>query len=327
MAGDGPRAAARSACRSRSTRLYFEPDGTLPEPRGRSAQAREPARPVRRGAPHAARTSASPSTATATAPSSSTSRRSRSPSDLVTALLARRHAAPAIRAGACSTTCARAASTAEEIRGGRRRPGDVSRRPLLHEGAHARGRRDLRGRALRPLLLPLLGDASRRRRDRRVRGAARRARRASGARSRELVAPLRRYAASGEINRRVDDVPRVLAAIEAEHAGAPEISHLDGLRVAYPDWWFNLRPSNTEPVLRLNLEADDARAHGRAPRRAARADRGPVAERRSPALACRCRRLRSPRRARSAAVPPRAPALAVGAGARRRCASSASIRR
>jgi phosphomannomutase len=71
----------------------------------------------------------------------------------------------------------------------------------------------------------------------------------------QLIAPLRRYAASGEINRKVKDIPRVLAAIEAEHAGAPEISHLDGLRVAYPDWWFNLRPSNTEPVLRLNLEA------------------------------------------------------------------------
>jgi phosphomannomutase len=71
-----------------------------------------------------------------------------------------------------------------------------------------------------------------------------------------LVAPLRRYASSGEINRRVDDVPGLLAAIEREHAGAPEISHLDGLLVRYPDWWFNLRPSNTEPVLRLNLEAD-----------------------------------------------------------------------
>jgi phosphomannomutase len=71
----------------------------------------------------------------------------------------------------------------------------------------------------------------------------------------QLVAPLRRYAASGEINRKVKDIPRGLAAIEAEHAGAPEISHLDGLRVAYPDWWFNLRPSNTEPVIRLNLEA------------------------------------------------------------------------
>jgi phosphomannomutase len=72
----------------------------------------------------------------------------------------------------------------------------------------------------------------------------------------KLVAPLRRYSASGEINRRVEDVPGLLAAIEREHAGASEISHLDGLLVRYPSWWFNLRPSNTEPVLRLNLEAD-----------------------------------------------------------------------
>jgi phosphomannomutase len=72
----------------------------------------------------------------------------------------------------------------------------------------------------------------------------------------ELVAPLRRYSASGEINRRVDDVPGLLAAIESEHGDAREISHLDGLWVRYPEWWFNLRPSNTEPVLRLNLEAD-----------------------------------------------------------------------
>jgi phosphomannomutase len=71
----------------------------------------------------------------------------------------------------------------------------------------------------------------------------------------ELVAPLRRYAASGEINRRVRDISGLLRAIEAEHADAPEVSHLDGLLVRYPDWWFNLRPSNTEPVLRLNLEA------------------------------------------------------------------------
>jgi phosphomannomutase len=72
----------------------------------------------------------------------------------------------------------------------------------------------------------------------------------------EIVAPLRRYHASGEINRRVRDTRKVLEQIEQEHAGAPEISHLDGLLVRYPDWWFNLRPSNTEPVLRLNLEAD-----------------------------------------------------------------------
>jgi len=54
----------------------------------------------------------------------------------------------------------------------------------------------------------------------------------------------------------VEDIPRLLAALEAEHADA-HISHLDGLLVEYPDWWFNLRASNTEPVVRLNLEARD----------------------------------------------------------------------
>lgn len=72
-----------------------------------------------------------------------------------------------------------------------------------------------------------------------------------------LVAPLLRYSATGEINRRVADPDRLLRAIEAEHLGAARVSHLDGLLVEYPDWWFNLRPSNTEPVLRLNLEAND----------------------------------------------------------------------
>jgi phosphomannomutase len=74
----------------------------------------------------------------------------------------------------------------------------------------------------------------------------------------EIVDPLRRYHASGEINSRVRDTAKVIAAIEAEHADAPEISKLDGLLVRYDDWWFNLRPSNTEPVLRLNLEANEA---------------------------------------------------------------------
>ena len=48
----------------------------------------------------------------------------------------------------------------------------------------------------------------------------------------------------------------VIDAVEAEHKAAPVVSRLDGLLVRYDDWWFNLRPSNTEPVLRLNLEAD-----------------------------------------------------------------------
>lgn len=71
----------------------------------------------------------------------------------------------------------------------------------------------------------------------------------------ELVAPLRRYYASGEISRRVRDPSALIEQVAADHRGAPEVSRLDGLLVRHEDWWFNLRPSNTEPVLRLNLEA------------------------------------------------------------------------
>jgi len=73
----------------------------------------------------------------------------------------------------------------------------------------------------------------------------------------EIVAPLRRYSPSGEINRQVSDIEAILGDIRSEHANAPIVSELDGLLVRYPDWWFNLRASNTEPVLRLNLEADN----------------------------------------------------------------------
>jgi phosphomannomutase len=72
----------------------------------------------------------------------------------------------------------------------------------------------------------------------------------------ELIEPFRCYSASGEINSRVADVDFVIETIASEHASAPEVSRLDGLLVRYPTWWFNIRPSNTEPVLRLNLEAD-----------------------------------------------------------------------
>jgi phosphomannomutase len=72
----------------------------------------------------------------------------------------------------------------------------------------------------------------------------------------ELIEPFRCYSASGEINSRVADVDFVIDTIASEHASAPEVSRLDGLLIRYPTWWFNIRPSNTEPVLRLNLEAD-----------------------------------------------------------------------
>jgi phosphomannomutase len=73
----------------------------------------------------------------------------------------------------------------------------------------------------------------------------------------ELRRPFDRYAASGEINARVDD-PRAVIERVATAYPAEAQDRLDGLTVDLGDWWFNLRPSNTEPLLRLNLEAPDA---------------------------------------------------------------------
>jgi phosphomannomutase len=78
-----------------------------------------------------------------------------------------------------------------------------------------------------------------------------------------LTARYERYAASGEVNSTVADVPGRLAAVERAFAGRPGVTvdHLDGLTVELPGGsWFNLRPSNTEPLLRLNVEAPDAAA-------------------------------------------------------------------
>jgi phosphomannomutase len=72
----------------------------------------------------------------------------------------------------------------------------------------------------------------------------------------ELWAPFRKYHQSGELNARVADVPATLATVRAAYAGG-SADELDGLTISFPDWWFNLRPSNTEPLLRLNVEAPD----------------------------------------------------------------------
>ncbi|MEY2435595.1 MAG: phosphomannomutase, partial [Acidimicrobiaceae bacterium] len=69
-----------------------------------------------------------------------------------------------------------------------------------------------------------------------------------------LRKPFERYAASGEINTRVDDPHAVIEKVAKAYADAQQ-DRLDGLTVDLGDWWFNLRPSNTEPLLRLNLEA------------------------------------------------------------------------
>jgi phosphomannomutase len=75
----------------------------------------------------------------------------------------------------------------------------------------------------------------------------------------ELAAEYERYVLSGEINSTVEDAAVVTAEIEAAYAGLDGVTvdHLDGLTVVADDWWFNVRPSNTEPLLRLNAEGKD----------------------------------------------------------------------
>jgi phosphomannomutase len=73
----------------------------------------------------------------------------------------------------------------------------------------------------------------------------------------DLVSTLDRYAASGEINTKVDDTAAVIERVAAAYGDADQ-DRLDGLTVDKGDWWFNLRASNTEPLLRLNLEAATA---------------------------------------------------------------------
>jgi phosphomannomutase len=77
----------------------------------------------------------------------------------------------------------------------------------------------------------------------------------------ELLAPLReRYFISGEINSEVDDQKAKMKELEERYSDG-EVSHLDGISVDYDDWHFNVRPSNTEPLLRLNLESLVSRDH------------------------------------------------------------------
>jgi phosphomannomutase len=72
----------------------------------------------------------------------------------------------------------------------------------------------------------------------------------------EIIKPLDHWVRSGEINSTVSNAQSKLHALQ-EHfgKGAQSIDTMDGLTVDYSDWWFNVRPSNTEPLLRLNVEA------------------------------------------------------------------------
>lgn len=76
----------------------------------------------------------------------------------------------------------------------------------------------------------------------------------TGKKMSELTADLKRYFHSGEINSEVADKQIVFNKLKGKY-GDGKIDELDGVRIDYPDWWFNVRASNTEPVIRLNLEA------------------------------------------------------------------------
>ena len=78
----------------------------------------------------------------------------------------------------------------------------------------------------------------------------------------KILAPYQRYVSSGEINSTVEDAASATTLIEAKFSARAgvEIDHLDGLSVIGDSWWFNVRPSNTEPLLRLNVEAKTAAA-------------------------------------------------------------------
>ena len=129
--------------------------------------------------------------------------------------------------------------------------------PLVHQGEDGGDQRHLRRRALRPLLLQGLLV-------RRL-GHAGRAARAGRARPRQTgrcpscCSDFSRYAASGEINSEVADQAAATAKVKNVYAARPGVTldELDGLTIIGDDWWFNLRPSNTEPLLRLNVEAAD----------------------------------------------------------------------
>ncbi|MGA7354633.1 MAG: hypothetical protein WBW76_04295, partial [Candidatus Cybelea sp.] len=71
----------------------------------------------------------------------------------------------------------------------------------------------------------------------------------------EVIAPIDTRVRSGEINSKVADASTKLRQIE-EYFSSAQIDRLDGVTVSYPEWWMSVRPSNTEPLLRLNVEGE-----------------------------------------------------------------------
>jgi phosphomannomutase len=74
----------------------------------------------------------------------------------------------------------------------------------------------------------------------------------------QLLTNFDRYPQSGEINSEVPNVQEAILRVRADMLANHEFDELDGLTITAPTWWVNVRPSNTEPLVRLNAEADDA---------------------------------------------------------------------
>ena len=250
---DGGRdvAAGARAAPDRGRPLLLRAGRVVPEPRAESAPAREPRVHHPEDAWRSAPTSGSPTTATPTAASSSTTPATSSPAT-------------------SSQPCSRSRSSRKEgggsviydVRASRAVPETIERAggvPLINRVGHAYIKHRMRkddavfggevsahyyfrdfsqadsGVVPFLLLLELIS----------VRGQ----------KLSEILAPYReRFFLTGEINTPVADVPLKLQELKERYADG-RVTHLDGISVDYDDWHFNVRPSNTEPLLRLNLEA------------------------------------------------------------------------
>ena len=232
--------------------LYFEPDGEFPDHEPNPLLEENRRLIIGDASSPRVPTSGSPGTATPTAASSSTTT---APSATATssARCSRGRRSRKSR-GATILYDPRSSRAVPDTVDCRRRPGRAfSRRPRVLQGADARGGRRLRRRGLRPLLLPRvlvrgLGD------DPGAADARAALQRGQTARRADVRSFAPATSSPARSTREVADPAAKIEEIATRYADA-EISRLDGVSVDYPDWHFNVRPSNTEPLLRLNLES------------------------------------------------------------------------